>query len=171
MSHSQSEKKNKRRSPLFWCLLALLLLSLTVGGISAYLSMSSTTVSNTFTNAGYPTVTVNGTTVVVEPNGYPVYLRVAVDADWQKDGEILPEEPAITFTTGGNGWMAKGDGFYYYTSPITAHSTLPLPVASVSPAKDGYTVNINVAAQVVQAVGSTDESNMPAMQDAWGVSP
>lgn len=168
MKRSQSENKNKRKSPIVWLLLVLLLLSLTVGGVSAFLSMSATT-SNTFTNAADPTVTVIGTQVTVNPNGYAVYLRVAVDASWKKDGMILPEEPDGAYTCN-SGWKEIG-GFYYYQGTITGEKTLtPVTVNAVT--KEGCELVVNVAAQVIQAVGETDGKNpIPAVEDAWRVSP
>lgn len=180
MSNSQAENKKKHRSLVYWLLVALVLLSLMVGGVSAYLSMSSGTVVNTLKNAAYPTVTVSGEDVVVDPKGYAVYLRAAVDACWQKDGSILPEEPQNAFDIA-DGWTLEDDGFYYYNAIVkvvpeegktTPESvTIPLFTSIETGTKDGYTLKVNVAAQVVQAVGYTDDDNKPAVEAAWGFVP
>lgn len=178
MSHSQSEKK-KRRSPLFWILL-LLLLSLTVGGVSAYLSMSSGSVTNTLENAPYPEVSVNNMTVTVAPKGYAVFLRVAVDAALEKNGSadtILAVEPVVDVDTIVDSGWKKIDGFYYYPQVITAGtvdgtvSLKPILESKLSnvATPDGYHLVVHVAAQVIQAVGTTDTGDVPAVKDAWGV--
>jgi len=170
MPHSQSEKTKKRRFSVLLLLLLLLLLSLTFGGVSAYLSMSGN-VSNTLSVAPEPGVSVSGTTVTVKPNGYAVYLRVAVDACWKStDGSILAEEPAMTFTVGTD-WKQIGS-FYYYLTPLVGNpDPLVLPITHSSQPKDGYQVVYNVAAQVIQAHGALDDGSATAVQDAWGVTP
>jgi len=168
MNRSQSEKSRKRRTPLFWLFLTLLLLSLAFGGVSAYLSISSQSASNTFVNADQPGVKVNGTDVTVNPNGYAVYLRVAVDVYWKNGNSILAEEPTSGFAIGGMNWKEIG-GFYYYTAPITEAITVK-PVVLDNVSNGDYTLTATVAAQVIQAVGETDgDTPISAVQDAWGV--
>lgn len=173
MFHSQSENKKKRRSLLLGVLIVMLLIGMTVGGVSAYLSMSATETS-TFTNAEDPkppTVSVNGTSVTVTPNGYAVYLRVAVDADCMSGNDIVPEEPSLEKNFDSQHWVTDGN-FYYYKQPITGKISLAIPVSATH---DTYETKINVAAQLVQAVGKTDmvnddpESVIPAVQEAWKV--
>lgn len=168
MFRRQSENTKKSRANTIWIVVSILLLSLTVGGVSAYLSMSSGSVSNTFIEADSPTVSVDGTTVTIDSNGYAVYLRVAVDADWVNGNVIMPGEPAVQFTVGTNGWGKHGS-FYYYTSPIMGSNvSVPLPV-SADASNDGYSLKINVAAQIIQAVGTVDNTTTTAVMDAWGV--
>ena len=165
MSRHQSEKKNKG---ILWILLAILLLSLLVGGVSAYLSMSTAGASNTLVKASQPAVTVSGTTVQLDTKGYAVYLRVAVDADYWQDELVMPGEPTVNFTTGDD-WIAQ-DGFYYYMPVLQGSSvTLELPVSVSGSTDDGYEIKLNVAAQVIQAVGTLDGSDITAVEDAWSV--
>lgn len=169
MFHSQSENKKKRRSLLLGVLIVMLLIGMTVGGVSAYLSMSASEKSS-FTNAEYPippAVLVDGTSVTVTPNGYAVYLRVAVDANWMSGKDIVPGEPSITFTLGTD-WMSDGS-FYYYVHPITETTDPPLTIPVTAATHDTYSTEINVAAQLIQAVGKTDDRNVDAVQDAWKV--
>ena len=171
MSSSQSEKK--RRSPAALLLLALLLLSLSVGGVSAYLSMASGNVENTFTNAPYPTVKVEGSSIKVDPNGYGVYLRVAVDPCWQSTADassILAGEPAVGYSIAESvDWKKIGD-FYYHTKVITTAETISFPLTVGEVEENGYKVVVNLAAQIVQAVGETDDGTQTAVENAWGVS-
>ena len=168
MSGNQPEIKNRRRYLTIVLVLAALLLTMAVGGVSAFLSMSSST-SNTFSDADQPTVTVSGTSVTVDPKGYGVYLRVAIDAAWVENGMISTEEP--TEYTISDKWK-EIDGFYYYTEVISGTTpTTVTPVTYTAITKDGYTLTVNVAAQIIQAAGTTDGENIPAVQDAWGVTP
>lgn len=173
MKRDHSEAKRKYR-PIVWLLAVVLLLGTTVAGVYAYLSMTSPAVAHEFALAEHPGVTVNGTSVTVAPKGYAVYLRVAVDANWQKDGVIYPEEPVGAFTCN-DGWVQLDDTFFYYRSVIqlddpTGSITLaPISVNSVT--KEGYDLVVNVAAQVVQAVGTTDDGTQTAVEAAWGVTP
>lgn len=168
MSNSQSKKK--RRSPAGLLLLALVLLSLTVGGVSAYLSMSSRDTTSILTNAKHPTVTVNGTdvTVTMPANPYGAYLRIAVDANWVKSGSVIPQEPAGAYSIDANNWEKIGD-FYYYKKVITETSTLKTITINSLTAPADCSLVVNVAAQVIQAIGTTDTGNIPAVEAEWGV--
>lgn len=168
MNRGQTEYTKKKNKTVFWLLLAAVVLSLAVGGVSAYLSMASQSVTNKFTKAGYPTVTVDGASVTVDPKGYGVYLRIAVDACWKYEGKILPEEPTgYTVSSDFN----KIGNYYYYPSVITKPTTIP-SVVTYTAAKNGdYSLAVNVAAQIIQAVGETDDGTKTAVQDAWGVTP
>lgn len=180
MSYSKSENKKKRRSPLLVLLLLLLLLSLAVGGVSAYLSMSSGSVSNTLTEAPYPSVSVNNMTVSVQPKGYAVFLRVAVDTALEKTGSsdtVLAVEPVVNVDAIVDpGWKKIGD-FYYYPQLITAETVdgtvnlNPIVESKLSgvTTPNGYKLAVHVAAQVIQAIGTTDDGDIPAVVAEWGV--
>lgn len=161
-------EKKKKNGYLVVVLLAVLLLGLTVGGVAAFLSMSSGA-TNTFTKAEQPGVSVSGTAVTVDPKGYSVYLRVAVEAGWELNGVLLPDE-ATEYTVSGE-WKKIGD-FYYYPGVISGDTPVTVtPVSYQSATKDGYSLTVNVAAQIIQAVGETDGDDVPAVQNAWGVTP
>lgn len=71
-------------------------------------------------------------------------------------------------------WKQHGY-FYYYTSPVEGGGTTAALIYScalisgtVAP-EEGYVFHVELIAQTVQAIGSTDEGNMPAWQDAWGI--
>lgn len=166
MSEYQAESKKKNRY-IAIILVLILVLGLMIGGVSAYLSMSSD-LTNDFEQAESPSVVVSGTSVTVDPKGYAVYLRVAIDAAWELDGVLLPEEPTAYAVA--EDWK-EIDGFYYYPGVIKGSDPVTvIPVSYSAATKDGYNLVVHVAAQVVQAVGETD-GGMPAVQEAWGVTP
>ena len=164
MSRGKYQKKLKR-FPLRWMLICVLLLVALIGGASAYLSMSASA-TNSLT-IPQPTVSVDGTKVTVTPNGCPVYLRIAVDGYWEKDGKILAED-YNGWSVSDTGWEVK-DGFYYYHSAIESTTVFENVVNPGSAQKDGYQLVLTVAAQIVQAVGETDEGGISAVYNAWGV--
>ena len=155
-------------------LVAVALLGTATAGVYAYLSMTSSPAEQDFPLAEYPVVTVNGTSVTVAPKGYAVYLRVAVDANWQKDGVIYLEEPVGAYTCN-DGWIQLDDTFLYYRSVIQledANGSITLtPIIVNDVTKEDYTLEVNMAAQVVQAVGMTDDGTKTAVEAAWGVTP
>lgn len=122
--------------------------------------------------------------------GYPFYVRVALVVTWQAevDNEVvvhslMPSRNSdYTYTTGGN-WQQVG-GFWYYTQavdgngkvePITIDfiSNLSLAQKPFIPDVDNVLchLNVEIIVQTIQAIGSTDDGNIPAWKDAWGVGP
>lgn len=182
----------KRRIPLgSWLLVALAVLSLTVGGVVAYLSASTDAVENKFVSDASTDPAVietfrnnEKTNVVVDVGdpGYAVYVRAAVVVTWKDtDGNVWGEAPeaGVDYTIDlGEDWFLGSDGFYYYTEPVaydgedgTTKLTTNLidscaPVAGKAPT--GYTLNVEIIAQTIQALGTTD-GDVPAVTAAWGV--
>lgn len=184
MAH-EHKRTNKRISPLLWVILIILLLGASVGGVSAYLSASTGALENSFTVDEHPTVKVNAdNSITVTNSGYAVYLRAAIVVNWvnEANGNILAEIPEkgdsgdYSLTLGDN-WVKHTDGFYYYRSKIMANTTdtTTTPVVTTlsdntdSPNPEGYTLSMRIAAQTVQAVGTTDSTNADAVEDAWGI--
>ena len=75
-------------------------------------------------------------------------------------------------------WFRGEDGFYYQKNPVASDgiggSALTsvliqrcAPVAGQTP--DGCGLNVEIIAQTIQALGTTDAGNVPAGEDAWGV--
>lgn len=192
MARGAHEIPKKNKFPA-WGLILLLLLTLSVGGVTAYLSASSDTLTNKFTVAPDAVVAVNQTmadpqysnNVVVTDQGYAVYLRAAVVVNWEKtvDGkrEILSKIPEASLdyslsAKDESPWIQLGDGFYYYRYVIADSGQFPPPVSlQVLPGNrhPEYELKMTVYAQTVQAVGTTDEDhttpNKDAVFDAWGV--
>ena len=68
-------------------------------------------------------------------------------------------------------WFLE-DGFWYCVSPITS-GTSPVLIKECTPVSgrtpEGYSLSVEILAQTVQALGSTDGTDIPAAQNAWGV--
>lgn len=119
--------------------------------------------------------------------GYAVYVRVAIVATWQKktaDGktEIHWQKPeggtleakGVDYVLDWNDekWFLGSDGFYYLKSMVTYGET-PVLInrcyqCHEAPEAD-YTLHIEIIAQTIQALGSTDTNGTPAVTAAWGV--
>ncbi len=84
-------------------------------------------------------------------------------------------------------WTPGTDGFYYYSSPVvkeaygegesqvlTRKTAVLINNCSIldgAVIPEGYTLNVEIAAQVIQALGATDaDDNKLAVVDAWDVS-
>lgn len=183
MARGAHEIPRKNKFPIRGLILVLLLLAISVGGVTAYLSASDGPLSNVFTVEDHPGLGVNPATadagyknrISVSVLDYAVYLRAAVVVNWvNANGDILAEMPVAGQDrdyelTVSNQWR-EINGIYYYTSVIQKNGTIEPPV-TISPvtAKDGYTLKMTIYAQTVQAVGTTDDGTKTAVEDAWGV--
>ena len=176
MNRKKHETFPKRKNvPVIAILLLIALLGAATGGVVAYLSTSTDSVTNEFSQALAPVVAVQeNNSIKIEDPGYAVYLRAAVVVNWKNDDHILaeiPKENTDYTITPGNGWK-KIDSFYYYQSAVMSETTTS-PVVQVTKIKEkkGYDLEVNVAVQAVQAVGTTDNSpEKSAVEDAWGIS-
>ena len=175
MRHGKYQKTCRRTSPVIWIVLVLVLLSLSFGGVMAYLSISGGTVTNTFEADLNPVITVDDAYTVTVEADYAVYLRAAVVPNWvsNSSGTILaavPVEGKNQDYQVGSDWELLNDGFYYYTRPVTDKTPTSAIVTPGSNTKDGYTLRIDVAVQAIQAIGTTDgNSPIEAVKDAWGI--
>lgn len=181
MADKQQNKRTTRYSLLLWLILILLLLGASVGGAAAYLSASRGPLVNTLVVDEHPTITVNDDTITVQDPGYAVYLRAAVMVNWKNtsNGNLLAEVPTegtdYNLSLGTN-WFLHTDGFYYYKDKMfdgENDANMPLPAFTLNPitTKTGYELTMKIAAQTVQAVGTTDTGDKDAVEDAWGVTP
>ena len=166
-------------------LILVAVVSLTTGVVVAYLSATTDAVSNTFVpdEPTNPSVaeTFDGNTkqnvsVNVGDPGYAVFVRAAVIVTWQdKDGNVYGEVPVagtdyeISFNE--SQWFLQDD-FWYCTDPVNAGNS-PVLITTCTPkdgrAPDGYTLNVEIMTQTIQALGTTDTGNTPAATNAWGV--
>lgn len=177
-------------------LILVVVLSLTIGGVVAYLSTSTGAVINTFEadESTDPAVVETfaddkktDVKVDVGDPGYAVYVRASVVVTWKdaKDGNVLGVSPVedtdytIIYNTAD--WFQGSDGFWYHKAMVNSDKATETLINSCTPADgktpEGYGLNVEIIAQTVQALGTTDESddgddtndNIPAVEDAWKV--
>lgn len=111
--------------------------------------------------------------------GYAVYVRVAVVVTW-KNGEngdvlgVVPVEGAdYTITYNTEDWFKGSDGFYYHRDMVNSAENTAVLINSCQPVDgktpEGYGLNVEIIAQTIQSLGTTDDGEVPAVTDAWGV--
>ena len=122
--------------------------------------------------------------ISVEDNGYPVYVRVVIIFTWQKpadgdddDADVYYVQPKAdvdyTLDLNTTDWKLIGN-YYYCTNPVESGKTTAVLINSCERIPDGgadvpegYELNVEIIVQTVQAVGATDNGDVPAWQDAW----
>ena len=181
-----SPEKRRFRVPIAaWVLLLIAGATAITGTVTAWLSAATEPVKNDFVSATSPEISVSETfqdnkktnvSVDVGSPGYAVFVRAAVVVTWQNtSGEVLGKLPVegtdYTAEYATSGWFQK-DGFWYCESPLTSGKTPVLiqscePVAGKTP--DGYGLNVEIIAQTIQALGTTDAGGTPAVTDAWNI--
>ena len=162
----------RRKLPVtLWIILLVAVIGTSIGGTRAYLSHSAGPVTNTFVQNEDPAITVNDDyTITVEAN-YNVYLRAAVVANWkQEDGSILAAVPQLGTDYSVSDEWELINGFYYYKKVVTSSDPISA-IITVMPDKE--TLQVDVAVQAIQAVGTTDSTNpigaIDAVEHAWRV--
>lgn len=181
-------KRERRLS--FRLLIPVLAVFLLAGSVVAYLSASADEVSNTLQAEQVQNPTIEESfdetektdvTVNVGSLGYAMYVRAAVVVTWKNaDGHVMAMAPVegsdYTININGTDWLKDSNGFYYYKNPVLDESTtnttsnlidLCQPVEGRAP--EGFRLNVEIIAQTIQALGTTDEGNEPAVKNAWGV--
>ena len=174
------KQKNKRVKVLLALLCSLLpLLILSVGGVFAYITSTTDTVTNTF----LPTYvsceveretegTLTKNVIVKNTSEIDAYIRATIIVNWvSDDGKVLASSPQLsvdyTILYGEYGWELGADGYMYYTdrvAPDTATKPLADAITQLSEAPDGYTMQFEVIATAIQA------DPPQAVADAWSVS-
>ena len=131
--------KNKSKALIAAALIALILTA-SIGGTIAYLTTHTGPVENTFTA---PTTDVDITdevegevkkdVVITNKSSYPVYIRVAIVANWRDAAGNIVAPWMNTASEGefaglpGEYWVKYGD-YYYYTLPVAAGQTTGAPL-------------------------------------------
>lgn len=120
--------KKLNKKAILLLALVLVILTGTVSGTIAWLTVKPDPVVNTFIPGKVNvevTDDVNGKTksnVVIKNTGNTdAYIRAAVVANWVKDGKIVAawDNSIGTFTgLSGANWSTGSDGYYYYTNPV-----------------------------------------------------
>ena len=169
-------KNRKRRkfikSSLLLIAVAALLVA-AVGGTVAYLVTNTSSVVNTFTPATVKTEvddTVSGNikkdVQIKNKSNIPVYMRVAVVANWYKDGKVVAPWSDYTGLPIGNNWQRGNDGYYYYKGTVAAGAEVKLfDSYTASDGPEGAHLEMDIISQVIQAKPTS------AVQGAWGFVP
>lgn len=184
-----AEKRQMNKRKIAYIVLAVFLLVLIASGSAyAYLKWNGG-VNNTFTyessvdpviyesfdNSEKKDVSIN-----VGATEYSVYVRAAIVATWMDStGQVLAKDPVpdIDYTLDLNlsdgGWFRGDDGYYYYSSPVASGDSTDVLINLCKPITDapesGYSLNVDVIAQTIQAAGTTDSGDVPMVTEAWNV--
>lgn len=142
---------------------AVLILAVGATATLAYLADSTKPVTNTFTPSSvtcYVEETFNGNAksdVKIKNTGdIDAYIRVAVVANWVKDGNIVA--PATVAITPANGWFKAGD-YYYYPAVVAAGDSTEnlysdsITAGTAGTAPDGAKLKVDILAEAIQAEG------------------
>lgn len=183
MAHGKHvAQKTKRRLWPVCIVLAIIVLAASFGGVAAYLSTTAGPVENSFSADGEKDPTIGAYAVSVPADlGYSVYVRAVVIVNWKaENGDVLAQAAVLgtdySIAMNTADWFEYG-GFWYCKSPVTPGASTPLLINSLTTTKEqsGYTLTAEIAAQTIQALGSTDVTDapytdgVPAVTDAWGV--
>ena len=165
--------------------------------VLAYLSTTTGALNNLFNpavgpNAGMeedvdnPLTVKKDVLVNVGKPGYAVYVRAVIVVNWEKDGSngtyhatkpVLNTDYTLEINEGA--WF-KQDEFYYHKAMVaydgsnedtTKTSVLIENCVQAVGANvpEGYHLNVEIVAQTIQALGTTDVGDIPAVTNAWGV--
>ena len=177
-----SRRRSARRHggrPLALLLALILVVGAAAGGTVAWLTQTTQTENNNFS---YGTVScrINETfenntksdVTVTNTGNTPAYIRAACIVNWvDAQGNIAANVPAdytYLLSIPGAGWIAGGDGYYYYNGVVDPNGTTAgslLTCTSSHPADGEYKLSVKVIASAVQATPST------AVNQAWPNNP
>lgn len=176
----------KTRKFLLGLLALLLLLTLAVGGTFAYMFHRTEEAKNQLTPAEVACQVadvfddgINKNAITVKNTGTDsAYVRVRLVTYWVNEENEIVAKPSATLTVNidDNHWLADtSNNTYYYkyklsakTGENTTPNLLDEPLV-LNETDDGYKQVIEVFAEAIQAYGTTDEENIPAVINAWGV--
>lgn len=182
-------------------IVGVILLILLAGSALAYLFSSTRAgATSNFTPAKDSDPTINDTSFYVNVGdpGYAMYVRAAIVVNWEKkdsagtyhaSAPVVDTDYTISLNTAANGpWFRGEDGFYYHKTMVAYDGTDPnsqntavlinsCQVKDEAVVPDGYHLNVEIIAQTIQALGTTDNDvngnpvavGIPAVEDAWKV--
>lgn len=164
-THSD-DKRRMNHKRLAMLLSMILVITCTVGGTLAYLFTRTESITDTFEPANVSCTISNDQASVTNASETSVWLRVSITAvyrstDPEKQNSIHWENPVITVTPGDN-WEKFGD-FYYYKNSVDAGGAVDLPGIDVSGSVDGFRIEKQILAEVIQS------APLIAVQEAWGM--
>ena len=174
MSIGQYRTKRRGIPWVAFVLLLVAVLSLGTGTVYAYLRANATPVENQFSAANDPDPDIEDAYAVnVGDPGYSVYVRSVIVVTWQDaDGKVLGQAPVrnTDYSLELNTDWFEHAGFYYYRKPISNGAVSPVKSFQQLKENEGYTLHVEIVAQTIQALGTTDGNNpIPAVTDAWGI--
>lgn len=130
-------------------------------------------------------------TVSVSNTKYAVYVRAAIVVNWEENGKDADGKKTVTSTDTGifhatapkldtdytlnlndTDWFKGSDGFYYHKAMVNSNGTTEALINScqrVATAPTGYHLDVQIIAQTIQALGTTDADDTPAVTNAWGI--
>jgi len=163
------------KKSILLAVLVVVLLTFSVSGTIAWLTTSTKPIENTFTPATVDTVIIEGfngtakSSIQVEnkrepATNVPVYVRVALVANWVKDGKIVAPA-SITVDHDEDNWTKSGE-YYYYNSKLAVGDRTPnlleTAIEQLSPLPEGVPVGsslqIVVLHQSIQADGGAKDA-------------
>lgn len=167
-------KKINKKSLLLLIAVAVIFMA-AIGGTVAYLVTSTPEITNVFepvtTGVQVTDKIENGVkkdVVITNNSSIPVYLRVAVIANWCNAGGqiVAPWSDYTGLGVDPTKWTFK-DGYYYYNGTVAANGSVTLfnEYTQPSPTVTGAHLEMDVIAQVIQAEPTS------AVQAAWGFVP
>ena len=178
MSRGKFQRKRKPFPIIMVLLIVLLMAGLSTGGAVAYLAKSADPVTNTFEIAQNPTLTVNeDNSVTVGKFGYAVYVRAAVVPNLKSGNDVIMTTGTFEVVLEDDSKWFEHGGFYYYRLPVqSGGQTSPIYSTVTTDSSRGGILDVDIAAQAIQAVGTTDVTaeepiEKSAVLDAWGIQP
>lgn len=147
----------------------LLILTITVGGTLAILVAATDPVVNLFqpSSVSCALVEQNDGYVITNTGTTEAYIRVAVVANWGKNGAVYGLAPitAGDYTVAGTGWVLR-NGYYYYQAAVApGASSAPLTVRQLTAAPEGCAFSVELLAEAIQSKPAS------AAAEAWGFTP
>ena len=154
---------------------SVLLLSVCIGTVYAYLSASAAGPTDSFQIADsknpevviqkQPTESIATASVTVPSAGYEVYVRAIVVVNWVNHDQICATPDGASYEVTADGWELH-DGFYYYNQAVDSlDDSFEVTYSNIV----GYDVQVQVICQTIQAVGTVDGGTDAAVFEAWGV--
>lgn len=179
MARGKRELPRRRSGKVTLGLLALVLCC-AVGGTLAWLIDATKPLTNTFTPAQveckveeqFDNNTKTNVSVQnpADEKNVTAYIRVALVPTWEDENGNAVAEPAslddLSITWGDSGkWLKGTDGYWYYKESVApGYSTEVLLQKATVTTKNGYSMNLQILAEAVQAEPAS------AVENVWPVS-
>lgn len=166
--------KARSKKPLFMIAAFALVVALSIGLTSAFLTAKTGGLTNTFTPGSVTCQVVEDfednakSSITVKNTGnVPAYIRVAVVANTVDDEGNITGADDVSAHLAGTGWSENG-GYYYYTGIVEPnYSTGELLNSSINLSGK----QVTVLAQAIQADGVTkvNDEEIPVVETVWPV--